>query len=334
MPEGDTVPPPPPADAGAARAAAGAAQRSALHLQAPGRSRPCRAAAGRRAREGRGGMKIAAVDSDLDQGSVHLRRRADRLWRAQLDDQQHPAGKVQTDTGITGWGEAFCYGCTDAVRAALQSMIAPIVIGRDARDIARLSLRAAADAASVRPLRHHHLRAVRPRHRAVGHRRQGRQPAAASAAGRRGRRPRCRPMRACSSIAIPNGSRRGPSRRSSEGYHVHQAARDRGGRGARRARGGGQRRADHGRHQLPVDAGAGAAHDPEAAAVRPALARGADLPARGFPGDRPAARRDRRGDGGGREQLHGLPVPRHARRPTPSTMRSPASPRWAASPSS
>ena len=47
--------------------------------------------------------------------------------------------KVQTDTGLTGWGEAFCYGCTDAVRAALQSMVAPIVIGRDARDIARLS---------------------------------------------------------------------------------------------------------------------------------------------------------------------------------------------------
>jgi len=47
--------------------------------------------------------------------------------------------KVQTDTGLTGWGEAFCYGCTDAVRGALQSMIAPIVVGRDARDIAKLS---------------------------------------------------------------------------------------------------------------------------------------------------------------------------------------------------
>jgi D-galactarolactone cycloisomerase len=47
--------------------------------------------------------------------------------------------KVETDTGITGWGEAFCYGCTDAVQGALQSMIAPIVVGRDARDIARLS---------------------------------------------------------------------------------------------------------------------------------------------------------------------------------------------------
>jgi L-alanine-DL-glutamate epimerase-like enolase superfamily enzyme len=47
--------------------------------------------------------------------------------------------KVQTDTGITGWGEAFCYGCTDAVKGALHSMIAPLVVGRDATDIARLS---------------------------------------------------------------------------------------------------------------------------------------------------------------------------------------------------
>lgn len=47
--------------------------------------------------------------------------------------------RVETDTGIVGWGEAFCYGCTDAVKAALHSMIAPIVIGRDAGDIARLS---------------------------------------------------------------------------------------------------------------------------------------------------------------------------------------------------
>jgi L-alanine-DL-glutamate epimerase-like enolase superfamily enzyme len=47
--------------------------------------------------------------------------------------------KVETDTGITGWGEAFCYGCTDAVGAALHGMIAPLAVGRDAGDIARLS---------------------------------------------------------------------------------------------------------------------------------------------------------------------------------------------------
>ena len=47
--------------------------------------------------------------------------------------------KVETDTGIIGWGDAFCYGCTDAVRAALHGMIAPAAIGRDAADIAKLS---------------------------------------------------------------------------------------------------------------------------------------------------------------------------------------------------
>lgn len=47
--------------------------------------------------------------------------------------------RVETDAGLVGWGEAFCYGCMDAVRAALHGMIAPIAIGRDAGDIARLS---------------------------------------------------------------------------------------------------------------------------------------------------------------------------------------------------
>ncbi len=47
--------------------------------------------------------------------------------------------KVETDTGITGWGEAFCYNCTDAVKGAIHSMVAPLAVGRDARDIAKLS---------------------------------------------------------------------------------------------------------------------------------------------------------------------------------------------------
>ena len=47
--------------------------------------------------------------------------------------------RVETDTGIVGWGEAFCYACTDAVRAALHNMVGPLAIGQDARDIAKLS---------------------------------------------------------------------------------------------------------------------------------------------------------------------------------------------------
>ncbi len=47
--------------------------------------------------------------------------------------------KVETDSGITGWGEAFCYNCTDAVKGAIHSMVAPLAVGRDASDIAKLS---------------------------------------------------------------------------------------------------------------------------------------------------------------------------------------------------
>lgn len=43
--------------------------------------------------------------------------------------------RVQTDAGITGWGEAFAYSCRRAVAAAVNDMIAPIALGHDAADI-------------------------------------------------------------------------------------------------------------------------------------------------------------------------------------------------------
>ena len=46
--------------------------------------------------------------------------------------------RVDTDAGITGWGEAFSYSCRRAVAAAVTDMIAPIALGRDASDIAGL----------------------------------------------------------------------------------------------------------------------------------------------------------------------------------------------------
>ncbi len=47
--------------------------------------------------------------------------------------------RVETDAGITGYGEAFSYGCRPAVVAALDDMVAPIAVGRDGRDIAGLA---------------------------------------------------------------------------------------------------------------------------------------------------------------------------------------------------
>ncbi len=49
--------------------------------------------------------------------------------------------RVETDTGLVGYGEAFGYGCRRAVQAAIEDMVAPIAVGADARDISGLTRR-------------------------------------------------------------------------------------------------------------------------------------------------------------------------------------------------
>ena len=46
--------------------------------------------------------------------------------------------RVETSDGLVGWGDAFAYHCQPAVKAALDRMVAPVALGRDARDIAGL----------------------------------------------------------------------------------------------------------------------------------------------------------------------------------------------------
>ena len=46
--------------------------------------------------------------------------------------------KVTTDDGVTGWGEAFGLRATAAVKVALETMVAPACLGRDAGQIAPL----------------------------------------------------------------------------------------------------------------------------------------------------------------------------------------------------
>ena len=48
--------------------------------------------------------------------------------------------RVETDTGLVGWGEAFAYSCCSAVAAAVRDMIAPLVVGRELDDVAALNL--------------------------------------------------------------------------------------------------------------------------------------------------------------------------------------------------
>lgn len=47
--------------------------------------------------------------------------------------------RVDTDDGLTGWGEAFAYACAGATRAAIMQMFAPRLIGQTCDDIAALS---------------------------------------------------------------------------------------------------------------------------------------------------------------------------------------------------
>lgn len=51
----------------------------------------------------------------------------------------HLLVRIDTDQGLSGWGEAFGYNTIPATRAVLERQIAPLVIGRDARDIRGLN---------------------------------------------------------------------------------------------------------------------------------------------------------------------------------------------------
>ena len=47
--------------------------------------------------------------------------------------------RVETDDGLVGWGEAFGHAGDRATRAALDSIVAPLIVGRDAADIRGLT---------------------------------------------------------------------------------------------------------------------------------------------------------------------------------------------------
>lgn len=47
--------------------------------------------------------------------------------------------RIETDTGIVGWGEAFSYFCAGSVKAMLDETVLPMLIGQDAGDPAAIS---------------------------------------------------------------------------------------------------------------------------------------------------------------------------------------------------
>jgi D-galactarolactone cycloisomerase len=47
--------------------------------------------------------------------------------------------RVETDEGLVGWGDAFCFACREPVASAVETMVAPKLIGRDVSEIAQIS---------------------------------------------------------------------------------------------------------------------------------------------------------------------------------------------------
>jgi L-alanine-DL-glutamate epimerase-like enolase superfamily enzyme len=47
--------------------------------------------------------------------------------------------RVETDDGLVGWGEAFGHAAIAATKAALDTIVAPLVVGRDAGDIGAIT---------------------------------------------------------------------------------------------------------------------------------------------------------------------------------------------------
>src|SRR5262245_55639198 len=60
-----------------------------------------------------------------------------------LSTQGYAPGQVETDAGITGWGEGFGHSIIPATKAALESYVGPWFIGKDPTDINALHREAA-----------------------------------------------------------------------------------------------------------------------------------------------------------------------------------------------
>lgn len=85
-------------------------------------------------------MRIAAVDvyelvipfEDGGEGLGLTPQRWDRFETVLL--------RITAENGLVGWGECFSYACRPAVSAAIREMVAPLLIGQDASDPARLTM--------------------------------------------------------------------------------------------------------------------------------------------------------------------------------------------------
>ena len=83
-------------------------------------------------------MKIAAVSSILLRIPAKPKGPPAQLGGRSFTGLDVLLVKVETDEGVTGWGEAFGHESIRGTKATLESLVAPLFIGRDPTDINRL----------------------------------------------------------------------------------------------------------------------------------------------------------------------------------------------------
>ena len=160
--------------------------------------------------------------------------------------------RVETADGLVGWGEAFGHAAIASTRAALDTIVAPLVLGPGLGRYRRADPPRAARGAPAGAERALRLCLLRHRDRALGHHGQALRPAGLAAAGRRRAG---EPAGLCQPALLwrrPRPGRAQHRRCGGPGLPPHQAARAdprRGaGRAIRRTRG-----AHHARRELRLD---------------------------------------------------------------------------------
>ena len=240
------------------------------------------------ARAGGATMKITAIHTHYVRIPFDMGAPKQEFAGLRFPTMDHLLVQVETDAGITGWGEGFGHSIIPATKSALEAYVGPWFIGKDANRYQRPASRSRPGFPHLRPQRARGLRALRHRHRAVGHRRQTRGPTAVRSARRRTEEGGAR---LCQPHALRQ-SQDGRQDRWGEGrarLQAHQAARAQHRCRAGGARGSGSGHRPHERRQLPVERGAGNRDGARLSSQQPLLAGGAGVAARGPRRARPRA---------------------------------------------
>src|SRR5690606_22658030 len=89
-------------------------------------------------RKSKSTMKIVAVESVLASIPYKATGSARRVAGQAAPGLNMLLVKVTTESGLVGWGEAFGHAVAPGTKAVLDTLVAPLLVGRDARDIGGL----------------------------------------------------------------------------------------------------------------------------------------------------------------------------------------------------